>query len=45
MKKSHTTNTFADGLIMDLNPVVTPNSALTNCLNGTIVTFNGNEIK
>ena len=43
MKKSHTTNTFADGLIMDLNPVVTPNSALTNCLNGTIVTFNGNE--
>jgi hypothetical protein len=28
---------------MDLNPILTPNTALTNCLNGTIVTFNGNE--
>ena len=43
MKKDSTVNTFQDGLIMDLNPLLTPNSALTNCLNGTIVTFNGNE--
>lgn len=43
MKKDSTLNTFQDGLIMDLNPLLTPNSALTNCLNGTIVTFNGNE--
>lgn len=28
---------------MDLNPIVTPNDVLTNCLNGTLVTFNGNE--
>lgn len=43
MKKDSTVNTFQDGLIMDLNPLLTPNTALTNCLNGTIVTFNGNE--
>lgn len=43
MKKDSTVNTFQDGLIMDLNPILTPNTALTNCLNGTIVTFNGNE--
>jgi hypothetical protein len=28
---------------MDLNPLVTPNDVVTNCLNGTLVTFNGNE--
>lgn len=38
-----TTNQFSDGLIMDLNPLTTPNSVLTNCLNGTFITFNGNE--
>ena len=43
MKKQETTNSFQDGLIMDLNPLVTPNNVLTNCLNGTIVTYNGNE--
>ena len=36
-------NTFTDGLIMDFNNLVTPSSALTNCLNGTNITFNGNE--
>lgn len=40
---SVTTNTFSDGLITDLNPLATPNSVLTNCINGTITTFNGNE--
>ena len=43
MKKADAVNTFQEGMIMDLNPLVTPNSALTNCLNGTITTFNGNE--
>ena len=36
-------NTFNDGLVMDANPLVTPSSNLVNCLNGTLVTFNGNE--
>lgn len=43
MKKSRTTNTFEQGMIMDFNPSVTPNNVLTNCLNGTLLTFNGNE--
>lgn len=43
MKKSEATNTFDQGLLMDLNPMVTPNNVVTNCLNGTLVTYNGNE--
>ena len=43
MKRSETTNTFQDGLLMDLNPLVTPNNVVTNCLNGTLITYNGNE--
>ena len=43
MKKASTSNTFQDGLLMDLNPLSTPNNVLTNCLNGTLVTYNGNE--
>lgn len=43
MKKAATTNTFQDGLLMDLNPLTTPNNVLTNCLNGTLITYNGNE--
>ncbi len=43
MKKQDTTNTFEGGMIMDLNPLVTPNNVVTNCLNGTILTYNGNE--
>lgn len=42
MRKS-TTNTFKDGLVMDLNPINTPNTVLTDCVNGTIITYNGNE--
>lgn len=41
--KKEAINTFGDGLIMDLNPMTTPNNVLTNCLNGTVVTYNGNE--
>lgn len=36
-------NTFNGGLLMDLNPMTVPNSVLTDCLNGTLITFNGNE--
>lgn len=43
MKKSRAANVFNKGMIMDLNPIVTPNDVMTNCLNGTLVTFNGNE--
>jgi hypothetical protein len=43
MKRSETTNTFQEGLVMDLNPLTTPNSVMTNCLNGTLITYNGNE--
>ena len=43
MKKAQTVNVLTDGLLMDLNPIVTPNNVLTNCLNGTLVTYQGNE--
>lgn len=36
-------NTFSEGLMTDLNPLSTPNTVLTDCLNGTIITYNGNE--
>lgn len=38
-----TINTFDGGLVMDLNPMSTPNNVLVGCLNGTLITFNGNE--
>lgn len=37
------TNTFNDGLVGDLNPLTTPSNVLTDCLNGTFITYNGNE--
>ena len=43
MKKSSTINTFQDGLVQDLNPAVVPNTMLTNALNATFITMNGNE--
>ena len=44
MKKTSTTNQFSDGLVMDMNPLVTPNTVLTNALNATLITMNGNEL-
>ena len=41
--KQNTTNTFDKGLNLDLHPIVTPNSVLTDNLNGTFITYNGNE--
>lgn len=43
MKRAETTNTFQKGLMTDFNPLVTPDGVTTNCLNGTLITANGNE--
>ena len=44
MAQKEAVNTFTGGMIMDTHPLTTPNNVLTNCLNGTLVTFNGNEM-
>ena len=36
-------NTFTNGLVMDFAPENTSNNVLTNALNATFITFNGNE--
>lgn len=41
--KHITQNTFGDGMNKDLNPLTTPNSILSDALNATVITFNGNE--
>lgn len=41
--KKEVVNTFTKGVIMDFNPIITPKSILTDCLNGTIITYDGNE--
>ena len=41
--RKETSNQFTDGLVSDLNPIITPNTVLTDALNGTIITYNGNE--
>lgn len=41
--KKDTQNTFSDALNLDLHPIVTPNTVLTDNLNGTFITYNGNE--
>ena len=38
------TNSFDGGLISDLNPITTPPNVLTDALNATLLTFNGNEL-
>lgn len=43
MSRQSQVNTFNDGLNKDLNPLLTPNNVMTDCLNGTIITYNGNE--
>ena len=39
------TNTLNKGLVMDFNPVITKDDCLTNALNATLLTFNGNEMQ
>ena len=41
--KSSQTNTFTGGMQKDLHPMVTPSNVLTDALNATIITMNGNE--
>lgn len=41
--KKETINTFQKGMIKDLHPLTTPNDVLTDALNGTLITYNGNE--
>lgn len=43
MARKEAVNTFTDGMVSDLNPINTPNTVLTDCLNGTLITYNGNE--
>lgn len=43
MKRGECTNTFQDGMVLDINPLVAPNTGVSNCLNGTLITFDGNE--
>ena len=37
-------NTFGEGLLMDLAPDNTQATCLSNALNATLVTMNGNEL-
>jgi hypothetical protein len=41
--RKETSNQFTEGLVSDLNPINTPNTVLTDALNATIITYNGNE--
>lgn len=36
-------NTWDKGLVSDINEIGTPSNVLTDCLNGTLLTYNGNE--
>ena len=38
------TNTFSKGLQLDTHPMVQSNESLSDCLNGTLITMNGNEV-
>ena len=38
MSRHENSNQFKDGLLMDLHPLQTPNTVLTDCLNGTFIT-------
>ena len=43
MSKQQAENTWTKGLNKDINPNITPNDVLTDNLNGTFITYNGNE--
>ena len=42
--RQETTNIFSEGLNFDLNPLTTPNNVLTDAVNSTFITFNGDEL-
>lgn len=41
--KTAQVNTFTGGLNTDLHPLLQPNDTLSDCVNGTLITYNGNE--
>ena len=41
--RKETSNQFTEGLVCDLNPINTPNTVLTDALNATLITYDGNE--
>ncbi len=43
MRKADQTNTFQEGILMDLNPLIMPDNTMTTALNATLMTMNGNE--
>lgn len=44
MSKQEQTNTFEDGIMTDMHPLSANNTTMTDALNATIVTYNGNEM-
>jgi len=42
--KKEAISTFNEGLNYDLNPITTPNNVLTDAINSTFITFNGDEL-
>ena len=41
--RKESSNQFTEGLVCDLNPINTPNTVLTDALNATLITYDGNE--
>ena len=41
--KSAQVNSFTGGINTDLHPMLQPSDTLTDCVNGTLITYNGNE--
>jgi hypothetical protein len=44
MNKKQAQNSFSDGLVTDFHPLTAKNTTLTDALNATIVTTQGNEM-
>lgn len=44
MIKQKTSNSFQTGLVQDYNPLIQENTSLSNCLNGTFITNDGDEL-
>ena len=41
--RKESSNQFTEGMVCDLNPINTPNTVLTDALNATVITYDGNE--
>jgi hypothetical protein len=41
--KNAQVNSFTGGINTDLHPMLQPSDTLTDCVNGTLITYNGNE--